>query len=465
MRVCMVDAIAPGPRDDWADSVSALLPSARDKVRSQLWPLPVLGVVVAVLAGVLIPELDTRLDDQLPRWFSAALFGGDAGAARTLLDAIASSLITVTSLTFSLTVVTLQLASSQFSPRLLRTFASDVFVQATLAIFLATFTYALTVLRAVRSGDDRGSDFVPRISVTVAFLLAIASVLGLVLFLAHLVRQIRVETMLRDVHQDAIVTVHKATRPIQNAEPSRQLPTAPTDADEVTGASSGFLTSIDGPGLCAAATEADAHLIIWSHPGSSVIEGVPIGVTWSAHGPLAQDRLSRMQNSIARCIKVGHERTAAQDVSYGLRQLTDVANKALSPGINDPTTAIHALGHISALLCQLADRDLGPVTLCDGDGLVRVVLRRPGFADLLDVAISQPRRYGSSDAQVMARLFRLLEEVAWRSDDVRSVSLQLDRLVTTVGRSDLDATEVAELEQLRRRVEAVLARPSGPTAP
>lgn len=431
--------------------------SARDTVRTQLWPLPVVGIVVAVAAGVLFPQLDAYVGAHLPPWLTALLFGGDAGAARTLLDAISSSLITVTSLTFSLTVVTLQLASSQFSPRLLRTFTSDIFVQATLAVFLSTFTFALTVLRAVRSGDE-GAAFVPRISVTVAFVLGIASVLGLVLFLAHLARQIRVETMLRDVHDDASATVQSATSPLEDARPQPDLPTPPARALDVTAPSSGFLTSFDEAELLSAAIEADAHLVIEGHPGSSLVEGVPIGAAWSAHDVLDDEAFERLQAAVHCAIRVGYERTAAQDVGYGLRQLTDVTNKALSPGINDPTTAIHALGHISAILCQLAHRDLSSIVLRDDEDRVRVVLKRPSFAEVVDVAITQPRRYGSSDPQVMLRLFRLLEELAWHVEGKSPVHVQLQRLRATVAGSDFDDAELAQLESAARRVEHAINR-------
>ncbi len=434
--------------------VNKVFASWRDRVRSQLWPLPVIGVVLAFSAGVALPRIDAYLDTGLPPWVTSVLFGGDASAARTLLDAISSSLITVTALTFSLTVVTLQLASTQFSPRLLRTFTSDVFVQMTLAMFLSTFTYALTVLRSVRSGGD-GTAFVPRISVTVAFVLAIVSVLGLVLFLAHLARQIRVETMLRDVHDAASQTVLTTTRPLEEAEPHPTVPDAPDDAHPIIAPASGFLTRIEEATLRSAAVDLNAYLIIDCDPGSSLIEGVPIGQWWSAdRKKLSEGAFERLQDAVRQSIRTGYERTAAQDVCFGLRQLTDVANKALSPGINDPTTAIHALGHISALLCQLADRDLGPELLRDDDDQVRVVLHRPGFADILDLSIAQPRRYGSSDPQVMTRLFRLLEEVGWHLADPSPVLSQLHRLRRTVAESNFDDTELAQLDRAARRVES-----------
>ena len=138
------------------------LRTVRDTVSTQLWPVPTIAVVIAVAIGSSLPLVDGSVDEAIGSY----LFGGDAGAARTVLDAIASSLITVTSLTFSLTVVTLQLASSQFSPRLLRTFTRDRLVHVTLALFLATFTYALTVLRSVRSSSDGQDEFVPRLAVT-----------------------------------------------------------------------------------------------------------------------------------------------------------------------------------------------------------------------------------------------------------------------------------------------------------
>ena len=438
-----------------------LIGQFRDSVRTQLWPLPMIGVALALVAGVGLPRLDARMDDSLPSSATIYLFGGGAEAARAVLSAVAGSLITVTSLTFSLTVVTLQLASSQFSPRLLRTFTRDRFVHVTLAMFLATFTYALTVLRTVRNDGDGQSVFVPQISVTVAFLLAMASVAALVLFLAHLAREIRVETMLETVHRDSAAAIRDQVPELEGAESLRpEPPEPPVDAAVLTAGASGFLVRVDEEDLLAAAVDADAVLLVDRAPGSFLVPGTPVGASWARAGSIGDDRQATLSERVAAALHTGNERTQVQDVAFGLRQLTDVAAKALSPGINDPTTATYALGHTSALLCELAGRDLGPRVLRDGAGVVRVVLSRPGFAELLDLAVAQPRRYGAADPAVLARLAGLLEEVAWsaRTPQQRAaVAGQLSRLRATAEDQEFDDAEQAGLRRQTARVEYALA--------
>ncbi len=438
------------------------LTTKRDAFKSQLWPIPTIAVVAALLMGLGLPQLDSAINEHLSRRVSGLLFEGDADAARSLLGAIASSLITVTALTFSLTVVTLQLASSQFSPRLLRTFTSDQFVQATLALFLATFTYALTVLRAVRSSSGGGqAEFVPKLAVTMAFLLAVASVLGLVLFLAHLTAQIRVETMLRNVARDASRTMRSVLSERNHADGVLEPgPRAPLDAVPLLARDDGFVTWIDGPDLMTVAMAEDALLSLDVSPGSFVVRGTPVGTAWPASGErFDKDATDRIVDSVLGSLHTGFERTQSHDVGYGLRQLVDVANKALSPGINDPTTAIHALGHISAFLCDLTDHDLDPQLLRDGDDRVRVTLHRPDFSAYVDLGISQPRRYGANDPQVLEKIFQVLLDLSHRAaPDQRCVIRDhLERLRGTVGAQSFDSAELTALAQLGQRIEDNLA--------
>ncbi|TIC81336.1 DUF2254 domain-containing protein [Nocardioides sp. GY 10113] len=439
------------------------LATTRDAVQARLWPVPTVAVVAAVLLGLWLPEVDAALDPHLGGPFEGWLFGGDGEAALSLLGVIASSLVSVTALTFSLTVVALQLASSQFSPRLLRTFVRDQFVQATLAIFLGTFTYALTVMRAVRIGNGDPAT-VPQLSVSVAFVLALTSVLALVLFLAHLVRELRVETMLAEVHRDASATL-RAVLPERDPD-AAPLPPFAAPLGEVRPLlvrDGGFLTRVDRGGLLKVAVEEDAQVALDVHPGSFLVVGTPLGRVWPARGGTFDDEdAARIADRVAGCLHTGPERTAAQDVAYGLRQLADVANKALSPGINDPTTAVHALGHVSALLCELTDRELGPAVLRDDQDRARVALLQPDLAGYVELGIEQPRRYGASDPQLLEAIGQVLLSLSHRAapEDRPVVHDQLRRLRATAAAQDFDPEERHRLDELTRVVEQNLTEPA-----
>ncbi len=384
-----------------------------DAVRTQLWPVPAIAVLVALAIGTALPALDATVDGKLPESVSALLFSGGPDAARAVLQAIAGSLITVTSLTFSLTVVTLQLASSQFSPRVLRTFAADKFVHYTLALFMSAFAFALTVLRSVRSSDGASPGFVPEISVTVAFLLSIASILGLVLFLAHLTREIRAETMMQKVADETLAALNRNFPEDQG--PHHNIPAAGPRAIRLESTRTGFLTSVDRAELLRLAVAEDVVIRMDALPGTSLVEGVPFATAWPLDSrteldAATEERLGKRSNA---AIYTGSERTQVQDVAFGFRQLVDVAARALSPGVNDPTTAVHVLGHLSGLLCRVLGRMPGTRCLVDEQNVVRVILGLPDMADFLELSLAQPRLYGVSDPAVAMRMLKLLQEVSW----------------------------------------------------
>ncbi|WP_427017393.1 DUF2254 domain-containing protein [Pseudarthrobacter sp. P1] len=428
-----------------------------DMLRTQLWPVPALALAVAVVLGGAFPALDASVDGRLPQSVTVLLFGGGPEAARSVLQAIAGSLITVTSLTFSLTVVTLQLASSQFSPRLLRTFASDRFVHGTLALFLATFAFALAVLRSVRTETSQGPSFVPELSITIAYALAIASILVLVLFLAHLTREIRVETMMERVAsetRDSMDRIFPPTRPAPSAEP-----TATAVGVRIRCSHSGFLTAVNKKALFRAAVESGAVIRVDREPGSSLIEGTPFATAWPlAPGPaFAPETSDQLREKVNAAVETGFERTNVQDIGYGFRQLADVAARALSPGINDPTTAVHVLGHLSALLCRLADRNPGPELLADDAGMARVILAQPRLGDLLDLALGQARLYGVRDPAVAERLLVLLQELSWCDGQGRyrhQIREQLDALREAIDAATYLQAERSRLQALADAVES-----------
>ncbi|WP_353826398.1 DUF2254 domain-containing protein [Agromyces sp. SYSU T0242] len=431
-----------------------------ESVSSRIWPLPVAAVVASVVAGILLPIIDLAVDEDLPTWFQALLFSGGTDAARAVLTTISGSLITATSLTFSLTVVALQLASNQASPRLLRTFSSDRMVHGTLAIFLATFAYSLTVLRTVSDTGDQ----VPRISITLAFVLTLGSVIVLVLFLAHLASRLRIETLLRDVHRETGRTIALVGA---DDRPTAPAPARPDDVESVIARRSGFVTGMDRDRMIAAAREHRAVIREVRPVGASIIEGSPLAEWWPADdaGPeqgVSASRADRaaLDQAIHDAYQVDYERTSPQDIGYGMRQIADVAVKALSPGVNDPTTAVHALSHVAALLGDLAELPPAPAAYADEDGTARLVPVGHDFGDLLEVGMQQARRYGAADPDVAERLFQLVGDVgrrATRPEQRAALAEQLDRLIASVGSADYDPVERARFAALAESARARLA--------
>lgn len=437
----------------------------RDYLRTQLWPVPLAGVIVSVVLAQLLTWLDHQVDEQMPPALSGLLFSGGAPAARSLMEAIAASTITVTSLTFSLTVVTLQLASSQYSPRLLRTFTSDSFVHNTLALFLSTFAFALTVLRTIRDNDGSSDGFVPEISVTLSFLLALATVIGLVLFLGHLSRQLRVERMLAEVREDFMATVAEVSA---EDTADSQPPKPGVGAMHIEAQSSGFLVEANEQALLATAEHFDAVIAVAVPAGDFLVEGVPFAQAWRADGRTTEawtaDELEDLRNRINGALSIGFERNSVQDIGFPLQQMLDVAVRAISPSVNDPTTCVHALGHLAAGLSTAAREDRDHRMLCDDQGRTRVVTVRRTFAMLLELVVSQICTYGMDDPRVAGRLVQLLSDLAHNdtADRHRSViEQQRQRVIRALERSNLDPVDRQNLVQACGSGES--SRPGQPT--
>ena len=385
----------------------------RNAVTGALWPLPTAAILLAIGLGIGLPVLDELLQASGERPL-ALVFEGGPSAARGILSTIAGSVISVVTLLFSLTIVTLQLASSQYSPRLLQTFVRDRVVQLCLGTLLATFVYSLVVLRSVRSADDsgEGSAFVPRLSVTVAFVFALASVAALVTFLAHQTRQLRVETMMRDVHAEASATIDRLTAQLDGDSPDGPLPGVPARARAVCARASGFLVQTAEEPLLALLSRERAVLRLDRRPGESVVAGTPLAWVWT-DDPVAEPPVEELAAALGRHVELSFERSPAADPSYGLRKLVDIAARALSPGINDPTTAVHALSHVSALMGQLSTRETWHRQVAGDDGVTRLLVPSWDHAALLDLAVTQVRSYGRQDPTVVERLFALLAEAGW----------------------------------------------------
>lgn len=398
-------------------------------LKGALWLMPALFVGAAVVLGSVLVRVSAA-----EGW--SWIYAGSAEGARSLLAAVAGAMITVTGLTFSLTIVALQMASSQFSPRVLRGFMTDRGNQFVLSTLIATFAYCLAVLRAVRGGDGGDGGDVPRLAVTVAVLLSLVAVGALVYFLDHLSRQLRAQTILADVTRDTMRTIDR-THP-DDDDPGVVPSGPPQDAYRVPALRSGYLQAVELRGLATAAAEADIVVYLRAPVGAHVTMGTTLAWIWpGGDGDRALDRVAHDH------VHLGAERILQQDVAFGIRQLVDIGVKALSPGLNDPATAVDVLGHLSEIACALASRRLGAAVVADGDGHARAIVPGPEFRDYLALMCDQIRRYGSHEPAVLRALLATLTdvaEVATGDDRLAAVREEIVRTVE-VAESKLDDTD------------------------
>ncbi|WP_158288578.1 DUF2254 domain-containing protein [Ornithinimicrobium flavum] len=378
-----------------------------DRLWRPFWVLPTVIIVLATLAGIFMPELDRGLDDELPYFFP-----GGASGARDMLGNIAGAMISVTGLVFSITMVVIQLASSQYSPRVLGDFLSSRVTQVTLGIFAASFTYALTVLRSVQGESGEGGSFVPQVSVTLGFLLVLASVGMFLAFIHHITNSIQVSSIVSHLG-DATVDVVDRYLPHPDTPGSRLglsswEPGPDLTAQTLEAVEHGAVVEVDHRRLVSWAAERDVVVEILLQVGDFVPEGAPAVRVWPRAGAeeVDEDDLKPLRGMVV----VEKDRFFHQDPSFGVRKLVDIAERALSPGINDPTTAIQVLDELHRILRMVVLRAELPA-LVTREGTVRLVHRPQRVEQLVDLALAEPLHYGKDTLQVPRRVVAMLEDL------------------------------------------------------
>jgi uncharacterized membrane protein len=368
-------------------------------VRGSLWVLPTLSVLAALAAGSLLSLVSIGPNSPLA-------FQGTPDDARTLLIGIAGTMVTVIALLLGLTVVALQLSSTQYSPRLLRNFLRDRPNQIVLSVFVATFAYSAAGLYTVGiSGGNRTATF-PRLAVSGALVLLFVSLGLLVYFADHLVHSIQVDAIMRVVERGTLGVIRDGLFP-----GGQDAPEVPEWAVPIASQRSGYVQSVRPGRLLAQAAEDGVRLRLRPRVGEHVVAGTTLAWIWRASprdpAPDPQAFLPVLREGV----RIGFERTLEQDAALGIRQLVDVACKALSPAINDPYTAVQAVDHLSVIFCALARQPLGNHVVRDASGAAVIVPGRR-FPDYLAVMCGLIRRYGAREPTVAHALLRLLGNCA-----------------------------------------------------
>lgn len=376
-------------------------------LNSSLWFVPSLLVGAAIALATTMIELDLRYDADLESRFPR-LFGAGAEGSRGLLEAIATSMMTITGVTFSITIVALALASTQYTPRILRNFMRNRTNQMTLGVFVGVFVYSLLVLRTIR-GDDDG--FVPSLSVVVAILLTLVSVWVLILFIHHIATSIEASTLISLAADETISGLRELFAEGADDEDSEQR--APDDYPQggvwqgIAAQGTGYIQSVDVDLLIDLAESRDLVLRMERSVGEFVVKGTPVLAIHSSEPPRAD-----VCRRVALAYVIGRFRTVDQDPEFGIRQIVDIALKALSPGVNDSTTATNCVDYLGAILVELSRRKLEDDYRTGEDRRLRVIARAATFEDLLGKAFDQIREAAGGNTAVLGRMLMSIECVA-----------------------------------------------------
>ena len=482
-----------------------------ERLRASYWFIPSLLAVGAAILAVITEGLDRTLALERVEELQWLLPAGPEGA-RALFTTIAGSMITVTGVVFSITMVALVLASSQFGPRLLENFMSDRGNQVVLGTFVATFLFCLISLRNVSAVE--GSVFVPRLTAVVAVGLTLASIAVLIYFFDHIATSIQAPAVARRVTADLFDVIDRtfpgedATRGetggrAENAPAGAGSPPDPGAVEGESGTESqgrraegevwtevpsprdGYVQILDLDGLVEAATDLDVVCRVMARPGDFVLQGAPLlrfrpalrtrGQDGDAQGTpegrvgeegapeTDEDSAAERGERLRKAVALGSGRTKREAVSFAFRQLVEIAVRALSPGVNDPFTACDCLDGLGSALAEVARRPRPPDRLVDDEGRTRVLLEPFGFRELAAVSFDQIRLYGRSSLAVLVQLERTIAAVArhaHREADLRVLRSHADATREAAREGDLLPFELDEVERAHREAVDALAAAS-----
>ncbi len=432
------------------------------RIRTSFWFTPSLYIVGAIALAVAALLFDSHypVDDwKADQWRNARWLTVTDSAARVTLGTLVGALFTVTGIVFSLTMLLLSQTTSQYGPRLVRTFMQHTVPQATLGIFLGTSVFGMIVLRSVREPTDSDPGFVPNIAVLLGELGGGVCLVVLIAFLQFVSQSIRAETVVKSVYNDLRSAIERLypTDSVRSFTPQENVNSHhPSLGDNVhcsddsafpvaiVADQDGYLQDIDLDNLLLQVHAASAQMRLLVTPGDYVVHGDVLAHSTVPSLASGTDAVSITEFTckLAKQFYYGSRRTPRQDVGCAVSELAEVAVRALSPGINDPTTAIACIDYLAAAMCYLLEHPTPASTLNDENGVPRIQVKPRTFEHLLAMALDQIRLYGKSDPKVTDRISLMLDRIEKRcktSEERDAINAQRSRLQQTVQEVNGDA--------------------------
>jgi uncharacterized membrane protein len=436
------------------ERLSLLLRSVLYGLRGGFLVRPLLIALILGAAGALLSFAEEHVP-ALSAWIPEVLFPAnqDPQVAQTILAGIASSIMTVVSIIFAILLMTLTLASTQFSPRILVSFVRDRSTQRTLGIFLGTFCFCMAALPAVRSLPH---PFVPVATVMTAMALAVVCVGWLIFFINHISQSISVNHIVDRIARETEIVIDDLMPHPRSVfeQPDNAAPYREGRERLIVARTSGYIRFVDVPYLLECAKTYGVQVILERRVGHFVPEGAPIMRVVEA-GRVTPD----IEASLLSAFDIGPARTMQQDVEFGIIQIVDVALRAISPAVNDPSTAISCIDQLSRILIRAANRTPPGSFLHGPPHILRVVVPWIGLEGLLDTAFEQIRHYSKSDIAVSLRLMRAFDDIAGAGLTPRELQSLLRRAQKVVAGCEEKLPE-SDLLRLRERLARLKMRGS-----
>ena len=426
-------------------------------LRSSFWFVPSLIVTGSIFLAVALIGVDfTESEQWLARW--PRLFGVGADGARGMLSTIAGSMMTVVGVTFSMVLMTLALASSQYTSRILRNFMSDRVTQIVLGVFAGIFTYCLIVLRTIRGGEE--GVFVPGLAVSFSVVLAMGGIGVLIFFIHHISASIQAANIIASVADETMLVVDRLFPEKlgdgwvddDEAYPT-PLPLPEHIWKAVPAKRNGYIQSLDNAALLRLACENKTIVRMEHAIGEFVVQGAALA-SLALEKPPGKEIIGTLQAAYG----IDRHRTVSQDAAFGIRQLVDIALKALSPGINDTTTAVMCVDYLSAILARLASRPIPPSHRYK-EGELRVITKGPSFESLLNDALDQIRRNATGNVTILLRILEALQILAGLTASPRrrrALRGQMEQVAELAARTVESTHDRAKIEAHLSRLNIIL---------
>ena len=439
-------------------------------IQSSLWFRPGLIALLAILLAIVAPYVDQNT--------TLKFYAIGADNARAVLTTIAGSMLSVVTLTFSILMVALTLTSQQFSPRVLRSFTSDRTAQNILGVLIGAFLYSLLVLVTVINTSN--TTFVPLLSILIAIGFALVGIAAFIYFIDHIAKSIRVSYIIHTINHDTVALLHSRL-PEQVVGHGESTPlTDPVmnkrAAARVDAQTAGYIQAIDTEQLATVAEKHGYTIQIVGMTGDFVAQGRPLLYVWEQTGPVVendgdepeqaqetdgtapaedQPRLAiseHLDNTLRQQFDIGVERTMYEDVLFGIRQLVDIALKALSPGVNDPTTATNCIHYLTNILIQATCRPDQQISHYDKQGNLCLIGRTVSFAAMLTLAFDELRHYGCADPTVAVQLLDALVTIADETPEQERRNLLWAQATLIAQRADSSVQQKYDRSRVNQRL-------------